>query len=95
MILRMALFLAALACWAQESPLLSVRRIHVEKLTGGVQAEQVRDMIIASLHRSGLFLMTEDPDRADAVLRGSAEDVTFTDTFDTSDGITARAGGLI
>jgi hypothetical protein len=39
-----------------------------------------------------LFVITENQDRADAVLRGSAEDLVFTDTFQTSDGVDARAG---
>jgi hypothetical protein len=90
--MRLCLILVALTCWAQDPALLKVKRVYVEKLTGGVQAEQVRDMIIASLQRTGLFALTENPDNADATLRGSAEDLVFTDTFDTSDGITARAG---
>ena len=36
-------------------------------------------------------MVTENPDRADAYLRGSAEDIVFTDTFQTSEGINARA----
>ncbi|MCC6537701.1 MAG: hypothetical protein IT162_09145 [Bryobacterales bacterium] len=72
------------------SPLLAVRRIHVEKLTGGETAHHVRDMVIASLQRSGLFLLTENPDKADAVLRGSAEDLVFTDTFQSSESLNAR-----
>ena len=93
MTVRLALFFLAIACCAQDPALLSVKRIYVEELAGGTQADEVRDMIIASLHRSGLFTLTEDPKRADAVMRGSAKDVVFTDTFDTSDGITGRAGG--
>jgi len=71
--------------------LLAVRRIHVEKLSGDETAEQIRDMIIAGLQRTGLFVLTEDPDRADAVLRGSAEDLVYSDTHDTREGVDARA----
>jgi hypothetical protein len=41
-------------------------------------------------------LVTENPDRADAVLRGAANDKDYVDTFDSQDGITGRAtlGGL-
>lgn len=70
--------------------LLNVRRVHVEKLAGGETAHHIRDMVIASLQRSGLFQLTENPDRADAILRGSAEDMVFTDTFQSSERIDGR-----
>jgi len=66
--------------------LLSVRRVYVDRLTGGETAAQMRDMIISSLHSSKLFVVTENADRADAVLRGSAEDLVFTDTFSSDEG---------
>jgi len=74
--------------------LLEVRRVYVDRLTGGETAAQMRDMIISSLENSRLFAITENPDRADAILRGSAEDLVFTDVHSTSDGISAgvRAG---
>jgi hypothetical protein len=72
--------------------LLTVRRVYVDQLGGGETAGQMRDMIIGSLLNSRLFLITENQDRADAVLRGSAEDMVFTDIHQSSDGITARAG---
>jgi hypothetical protein len=92
-----ALLLLALAA-AEPTPeqealeqLSRVRRIHVEKLNGGDTAGQMRDMIISSLQNSRRFVITENPDRADAVLRGSAEDLVFTDTFQSSDSLNARA----
>jgi len=95
----MKLALALLPCLLSASPepsdselLLRVKRVHVEKLGGGETAGHIRDMIISSLQRSGLFAVTENPDRADAVLRGSAEDLVFTDTFQSSEGINARTG---
>jgi hypothetical protein len=69
--------------------LLSVRRLHVEPFTGE-NASQVRDMLIAALHRARLFVLTENPAAADAVLRGSAEDLIFTDVFQSSNGVNAR-----
>jgi hypothetical protein len=71
--------------------LLNVRRIYIEKLTG-TESAQIRDMIIAALQASKLFLMTDNPDRADAIMRGSAEDLVFTDTFQSSESITGRIG---
>lgn len=70
--------------------LLDVRRVYVDRLSGGETAAQIRDMIISSLQAARLFVLTENPDRADAVLRGSAEDLVFTDTFSSSEGLNAR-----
>src|ERR1700688_2085022 len=69
--------------------LLTVRRVYIDRLSGGETAGQMRDMIAASLQGAGLFVITENPDRADAVLRGSAEDLVFTDTPSSSDSIHA------
>jgi hypothetical protein len=85
---------AALGSYAAEpvpSPLIQVRRIYVDELTGDKSAAQIRDMIINALQSANLFVITENADRADATLRGSAEDLIFTDTFQTSDSIDARA----
>lgn len=71
--------------------LLRVRRLYVDRFGGGEGAGQIRDMVIASLQRSGLFLITENPDRADAVLRGSAEDLVYTDVFQSSEAVGARS----
>lgn len=79
---------------ADEDPgarLLRVRRLFVDRFGGGEGAAQIRDMVIASLQRSGLFLITENPDRADAVLRGSAEDLVFTDVFQSGEAVGGRA----
>ena len=92
--LAVSLGLAAIAAPAQDevaAQLLSVRRIHVEKLSGGETATQIRDMIIGSFQRTGLFILTENPDRADAILRGSAEDLIYTDTHQTAESVDARA----
>jgi len=72
--------------------LVQVKRIYVDRLGGGETAAQIRDMIIASLHGAQMFVITENPDRADAVLRGSAEDLVFTDALSSSEGISVRAG---
>lgn len=77
---------------ALELQLPTVQRVYVEKFGGGESAAQLRDMIIASVQRLRVFVLTESPDRADAVLRGSGEDLVFTDVFQSGDSITARAG---
>lgn len=71
--------------------LLTIRRVYVDRLSGGETAVQIRDMIIASLQATKLFIVTENQEKADVILKGSAEDLVFTDVFTTSDGIDARA----
>jgi hypothetical protein len=71
--------------------LLSIRRVHVDRFGGGETAAQIRDMIISSLQATKLFVITENEERAGAFLRGSAEDLVFTDTFSSSESLNARA----
>jgi len=70
--------------------LAKVRRIYIDTLTGGDQALQIRDLLMTSLQNSKLFIITENEDRADAVLKGSGDDDVFTDTHQYSDGINAH-----
>src|SRR5678815_3599367 len=72
--------------------LLTVKRIYVDRLTGGETAAQMRDLIIASIHGAKLYVVTENPERADAVLRGAAEDLIYTDQFQSSDSVDLRGG---
>jgi hypothetical protein len=80
----------------QLQELLKIKRVFVEKLAGGDTAVHFRDMLISSLQESRLFVITENAERADTILRGSAEDLVFTETFSSSEGVQGRAqiGGL-
>jgi hypothetical protein len=71
--------------------LLDIRRVYVDRMTGGDTAAQMREMIISSLQSTKLFLVTENQERADSVIKGGAEDLVFNDTFSSSDGVNARA----
>jgi hypothetical protein len=71
--------------------LLSIRRVYVDRLTGGETAAQMRDVLISSLDGAKLFVLTENQERADAVLHGAAEDLVFTEVHSSSDGINAHA----
>jgi len=71
--------------------LLGVRRIYVDRLTGGETAAQMRDLLVSSLEGVKLFVLTDNQERADAFLRGGAEDLVFTDVHSSSEGINARA----
>ena len=93
-----AIVLLALLCGcagAQEDlskQLLNIKRIYVDRLTGGETAAQMRDLIIASLHGAKLYVLTENQERADAVLHGAAEDLIYTDEFSSSDNVDLHSG---
>jgi hypothetical protein len=70
--------------------LLTVRRVYVDRLTGGDTAAQFRDILISALDGAKLFVLTETQERADAVLRGAAEDLVFTDVHSSSESLNAR-----
>lgn len=81
--------------WAQVAEdltveLLGLKRVFIDKFGGGEGSAQLRDMVIASLQRARLFVVTENADRADAVLRGSGEDLAFTDLFQSGEAVGAR-----
>jgi hypothetical protein len=71
--------------------LLTIRRVYVDRLTGGETAAQMRDILISSLAGSELFIVTDNTERADITLRGAAEDLVFTDLHTSNDSINARA----
>ena len=100
----LALLALALASGAADTPpspsaveeaglrqLLTLRRVYVDRLTGGETAAQMRDILISSMEGTKLFILTENPERADATLRGAAEDLIFTDVHTSSDSIDAHA----
>lgn len=72
--------------------IVGVKRVYVDRLTGGETAAQMRDLLISALQNAKLFVLTENADRADAFLRGAAEDLIYTDSFSQSDGVHAAAG---
>src|SRR5262245_27048001 len=76
--------------WTGLRQLLSIRRVFVDRLTGGETAAQMRDILINSLEAAKLFIITENQERADAILRGAAEDLVFTEVHSSSEGINAR-----
>ena len=94
------LLLAAAALHAADGPsspasieesglrqLLTIRRVYVDRLTGGETAAQMRDILISSLEGAKLFILTENQERADAVLRGASEDLVFTDVHNSSENL--------
>lgn len=88
---------AATVCVAQDAnpvekqwaKLLGVRTLHVERLEGE-GAAAIRDMLIGAVQRTGLFVLTDDPENADAFLRGSAEDLIYQDYDRYRNGLNVR-----
>jgi hypothetical protein len=70
--------------------LAKVRRVYVDILTGGDAALQFRDILMSSLQRSKIFTITEDVEKADAVIKGAADEKVFTDNFSSTEGLNAH-----
>jgi hypothetical protein len=96
---RITVLLAALGASArlasaiepsQADQLLCLKRVYVDKLDGDMAALQMRDMIISALQETHLFVITENEERADAFLRGSAADQAFSESHSSSDGVNAH-----
>src|ERR1035438_9442524 len=71
--------------------LLTLRRVYVDRFSGGETAAQMRDMIINGLQSSKLFTITENQEKADAILRGSGEDLVFTEQHSSSDSLNVHS----
>jgi hypothetical protein len=82
-------FLLWLLLWGDDlsSQLPKIKRVFVDRLTGGETAAQMRDLIITALENSKLFVLTENQDKADAFIRGAAEDLIYTDLFKSSENV--------
>lgn len=74
--------------------LLGLKRVYIDKLTGE-NSDQIRDMLMNSLQTAQLFIVTENPEKADATIKGTAEDLIYTDKFQSSEGISARTTASI
>jgi hypothetical protein len=71
--------------------LRAVRRVFVDRITGGETAAQMREILISSLEATNLFILTENQERADAFLRGGSEDLVYSDVHTSSDSLNAHA----
>jgi hypothetical protein len=71
--------------------LQTVRRVYVDRITGGETAAQMKEILISSLEATNLFILTENQERADTFLRGGSEDLVFTDVHTSSDSLNAHA----
>jgi len=78
------------AAFDEQAERARIKRVYVDKFTAGEGAEQLRDLLLAALHRTRLFIVTENPDKADAFLRGGGENIVFTEDFQYRDSIDGR-----
>lgn len=96
--IRAAVWAGLMACCAArgaDSPglqeqMAGIKRVYVDRFTGGETAAHLRELIIASLQQTKLFVITENEQKADAILRGAAEDLVFTEQHQSSDSVNAR-----
>ncbi|HWE53276.1 MAG TPA: hypothetical protein VG273_26020 [Bryobacteraceae bacterium] len=72
--------------------LATAKRVFIEQLGGGQNSDQMRDMIISAIQNSGLFIVTENQESADATIRGSADDKIYTENHTSSDSIGLHTG---
>jgi hypothetical protein len=90
--MMLLLFLFLLAQDDLSNQLLSIKRVYVDRLTGGETAAQMRDLLMSSFNGAHLFIITENQERADIILRGAAEDLIFTDQYSSSEGLNMHGG---
>jgi hypothetical protein len=98
-LLPIALLIVGLPVWGegpdalkveQQQKLGAVRTVFVDELNGSDSSAQIRDMLIGSLHRAGVFVITEDAENADAFLRGAAEDLVYNEYVGDREGVNMR-----
>ncbi len=83
---------ASIELQTNEQALARVKRIYVDQLGGGQMSDQMQDMITAAIQSTGLFTVTENRERADAILKGSGDEKVFSDSHSSSDSIGFHTG---
>ena len=73
--------------------LLKIRRIYVETFGDDPVAKQVQAMVVASLTDSKKFIVTENKERADAILKGSGVEKTSQELRSYKDSTSAGVAG--
>jgi hypothetical protein len=83
--MRYALILLAVGLAAQQP-----HRVFVDPFSGGETGTLMRDLLAAALHGSGPFQVTENEERADLFLRGTAQDLQYFEQFSTNEDASGR-----
>lgn len=78
-----------------DGKLLRVKRIYVDNFGDDLISKQIQAMVINSLSESKRFIITENKEKADAVLKGTALEKTSQEFHGTSEGtgVASAAGG--
>ena len=84
-------FLLIVLCCSAEDGLPNIRRIYVDNLNGNGASIEMRDLLISALQNTKRFVITENPERAEVFLRGTANEDVFNETFHSNESINARA----
>jgi curli biogenesis system outer membrane secretion channel CsgG len=74
--------------------LLKVKRIYVESFGDDVISKELQSMIVSSLARTKRFTVTENRDRADAILKGVALENTSQELHAYREGTVAGRGAI-
>ncbi len=74
-----------------DATILTMRRVYVEPFGGGETAGQLRDMLISALQSTRMVQITENQERADVVLKGSGEDLVYSEDHSSSDNLNFHA----
>ncbi len=70
-----------------EATIVTMKRVYVDRFGGGETAAQIRDMLISALQTSHAVQVTENEEQSDVVLRGSGEDLVFTEDHSATDNL--------
>jgi hypothetical protein len=73
--------------------LVKVKRIYVDTFGDDANSKQIQAMIISNLAANKRFVITENKDRADAILRGTGLEKTSQEFHSTSESTAAGAAG--
>ena len=73
----------------QLKKLATIHTLYVEDLEGE-GSHAIRDLLVSAIHSRGLFVIVENPATADAYVRGSAQDLIYTDYLRYREGINVR-----
>jgi hypothetical protein len=71
----------------EDATIVTMRRVFVAPFGGGETAAQLRDMIISALQGAHVVQLTEKEERAEVVLKGSGEDLVYTEDHSSTDNL--------
>jgi len=76
-----------------EQGLLQVRRIYVASFGDDAMSKQIHDAVVTGLAESKRFVVTENKDRADAILRGTGLEKSSQEYHEHAEATAAAAAG--